>query len=203
MFGARDLAEDGHVVAVKKSPSDSKNHQPENRERQSARVPNAEEGRQKQKHPDGAGEDSTAGRFFHPAVGNEAARKPARERCKLDEKDRADAGLALSEPKLFPEDLRHPVANDPASDGGQSEIQDKQEEVSVGKEGLPRGRDGLKLDGVSLREMRRGLRARVGGRVSSRMSGWVSGLEQEEQGEGVGGTDEATAREGVSPADAR
>lgn len=151
VFGARDLAKDGHVVAVKEAPADAENDQAEDGNRQCSGVSDAEEGREEKHHAHGASEDSSARSFLHPTVCNESACQTASQGGELNEEDGADAGFTLTELKLFSENFWHPVTNDPPCDGWESEIQNKQKEVTVGEESRPwRGGD---------------VRAGIGGRV--------------------------------------
>ncbi len=146
MLGTGDLAKDGHVVAIEESPANPENHQAEDGKLQGSRVTHAEERWKKEGHPQGARKDSPASGSLHPAVRNEPSSKTAREGRELDKKDCADSGLALSELKLFAENFRHPISNNPTGDGGQRKIQHEQEEVSVGEEGRPRGALGHWVD---------------------------------------------------------
>src|ERR1041385_4614057 len=83
-FRPRDLAKDGHVVAVEKSPADPKDNQPSDGHRQRAGVAHAEQRWQKQRHADGAGENSTTLRSAHPTIRQRAAEYRARQRRNLD-----------------------------------------------------------------------------------------------------------------------
>ncbi len=191
VLGTGDLAKDGHVVAIKESPANPENHQAEDGKLQGSRVTHAEERRKKERHPQGAREDSPASASLHPSVRNEPSSKTAGEGRELDKKDRADAGLALSELKLFSEDFRHPISDNPTGDGGQRKIQHEQEEVSVGEKGRPRGALGLWVDVAGAGSV--GGFGRVG----------QGSFQQEKQGKGVRCPDQAAARKGVSPADCR
>ena len=93
-----------------------------------ARVADAEDRRDDERHADGADEDAAARGSPHPAVRQPAADQRAGDRRGLPVERRRHAGLALADVELLLEDRRHPVAHDPARHRRQREVEHQQDE---------------------------------------------------------------------------
>lgn len=180
-FGAGDLAEDGHVIAVEEAPADAEEDQEGDGEGDGAGVAEAEEGGEEEGHAEGAGVDASAWGAAHPAVGEDAAEDGTGDGGELDIEDGDFSGFSLGEVELVFEDDGHPVFDDPAGDGGEGEVEDEEDEVAVVKEFADGGEGGVG----------------VGGGVFGELAGRI--FEEEEEGEGVGDADEACDVEGPAP----
>src|SRR5215204_3685485 len=85
-FGAGDLAEDGHVVRIKKSPAETKQNKEgdgDPKQFRLRRVTDTKHRGHNEQHADGTGVDSSTRIAPHPAVGEPAARDRADDCCAL------------------------------------------------------------------------------------------------------------------------
>ena len=73
MLRSNDLAEDGHVVAVEKSPTNSKHNHERDRRTEIRREAQSQKGRHEKKRAEGAAENAPLCRFPHPLIGDDAS----------------------------------------------------------------------------------------------------------------------------------
>ena len=130
-FGANELTEDGHVIAVKEAPAESEENEEADGHDERARVAHAKEGGQEEAHAECADEDTAAFRALHPAVGQPAADPDADEGSNLDVEHSRHPRLTLAEAELFTKNIGHPVFHDPARECRQREVEHEEQEVAV------------------------------------------------------------------------
>lgn len=122
LMGTDDLGEDRHVVAIEKSPAQSKEDQKACRHHDICCVAHTEDSRDDHRHAKGADVDPASKVGFHPSVRKRASASCTENRSNLPVKGRRDSRGSLSESKAFLEDCGHPVADYPAGHGRESEV---------------------------------------------------------------------------------